>query len=85
LFACQPTDSQPEPFMEASAANSDSIAKNTIRFPHKSHTSVTPCNSCHKGESGSPKLDQSLGHGLCLDCHREQQRGPTECRGCHTR
>jgi hypothetical protein len=87
LLACKPTEKESPAAMHseknATVAPIATTPEQKIRFPHKPHASVISCNTCHKGSSGHPELDQSLGHGLCLDCHRKKQRGPTECQGCH--
>lgn len=72
--------------VSASAATPEAPAPQTdkgVRFPHKPHAAAISCNICHKGTSGKTRIDRSMGHGLCLDCHRQQQRGPRECTGCH--
>lgn len=57
--------------------------KGVVYFPHKSHASAIECNTCHSGASKHPNIDQSTGHGLCLECHRQKRQGPVECSGCH--
>jgi len=54
-----------------------------VYFPHGPHASIIECNTCHYGASRRPVIDQSQGHGLCLECHRKRQQGPIECSGCH--
>ncbi|MGE4545544.1 MAG: hypothetical protein AB7D06_15700 [Pedobacter sp.] len=54
-----------------------------VHFPHGPHASAIECNTCHIGASRRPSIDQSLGHGFCLECHRQKHNGPTECSGCH--
>lgn len=73
---------------KGSAATPDTVVlanKNgDITFPHKAHTQLTECQTCH-GDAGSGKIDlnRDSGHKLCLGCHKEQGAGPTACSGCH--
>ena len=43
----------------------------------------TPCAECHsvKVSTGTP-LKRAY-HQQCINCHKEQNRGPTYCGGCH--
>ncbi len=67
----------------ATAGDSHFSGDKSFYFPHKQHVSVVECNTCHHGTSGQPIFSQSLGHGLCLDCHRQKNKGPVKCAGCH--
>jgi nitrate reductase gamma subunit len=37
------------------------------------------CATCHKGAQAVDVM-----HTACIDCHRSQGKGPTDCNGCHT-
>ncbi|MFO7576741.1 MAG: cytochrome c3 family protein [Pelovirga sp.] len=66
----------------------------TVTFNHTSHEQVTDCASCHHtGEfvqcsschgvnEGIPNTKDTF-HSACIDCHKEQNQGPTRCRDCH--
>ena len=43
----------------------------------------TPCAECHavKADEGTP-LKRAY-HQQCINCHRQENRGPTYCGGCH--
>lgn len=48
---------------------------------------TTRCSACHQ-DSFNPDHPERIGlkaayHGQCMDCHREEAKGPTDCRGCH--
>jgi len=54
---------------------------------HNSGSETPPCSQCH---SNTSKQDNSLKpelahvyHLRCISCHIENQKGPTECTGCH--
>lgn len=65
------------------ATPSDFPSKKHIMFPHKSHAASIACNTCHRGKTGKIDLDRDMGHGLCLDCHRQRKTGPVDCSACH--
>ena len=57
-----------------------------VTFNHKSHASVD-CAKCHADAKGG-KIEglagsKDKGHGLCLECHKAQAKGPTKCAECH--
>ncbi|MDY0262956.1 MAG: cytochrome c3 family protein [Syntrophotalea acetylenica] len=56
-----------------------------LRFPHKPHATLMACSTCHRGGNEKAALTREMGHGLCLDCHRQNKKGPVECAGCHSR
>ncbi len=39
---------------------------------------IKQCAYCHKGV----KADDTM-HGLCINCHVEKKKGPTQCQECH--
>jgi len=63
--------------------------KKGVTFKHKAHTEVvTDCTKCHaKAEGG--KIEgfgkESAHKNVCKDCHSEMKKGPTNCKGCHTK
>jgi hypothetical protein len=50
---------------------------------------VEKCSSCHlDGDAPSMSaagLKDNPFHILCINCHREEKKGPTACRDCHVR
>jgi len=51
---------------------------------------VATCASCHldpeKATTPSSRemsLSKNPFHSLCIDCHKEQTKGPTKCDDCH--
>jgi predicted CXXCH cytochrome family protein len=60
-------------------------AKNgDVTFNHKTHGSVA-CTKCHEKAAGGKieGLTKDKAHGLCVDCHKTQAKGPTKCAECH--
>lgn len=48
---------------------------------------TTRCSACHQ-DSFNPDRPERIGlkaayHGQCLECHRQEARGPVDCNGCH--
>jgi opacity protein-like surface antigen len=72
----------------AIAADVIEMKKGTT-FNHKAHADVVKdCKKCHeKAEGGKvPGFGKDLAHkGACKDCHVEMKKGPTSCKGCHTK
>jgi len=47
------------------------------------------CSACHQ-ESFDPRMPERIGlkaayHITCMDCHKEEGKGPVGCQGCHLR
>ena len=63
--------------------------KKGVSFKHKVHAdSINDCTKCHaKAEGG--KIEgfgkDSAHKKACKDCHTEMTKGPTNCKGCHTK
>lgn len=56
----------------------------TVTFNHTSHENLIDCASCHTPVQGiDQKQRKDAFHDLCINCHKEQQQGPTSCRDCH--
>jgi predicted CXXCH cytochrome family protein len=56
-----------------------------VTFNHKTHP--MDCTKCHADAKGG-KIEglvnnKEKGHGLCLECHKTQAKGPTKCAECH--
>lgn len=85
LMACKQTDWDNHGPIPTSrqATNISQKGNNNISFPHARHASILACNICHRDKVAKMPMDQRLGHGQCLDCHRSKGHGPTECGGCH--
>jgi len=48
---------------------------------------TTRCSACHQ-DSFNPDHPERIGlkaayHKQCMECHQEQSKGPTDCKGCH--
>lgn len=39
---------------------------------------IKKCGKCHTGEKGYETM-----HGLCVDCHISENKGPQKCMECH--
>lgn len=54
-----------------------------------SGTKVIKCTTCHldpKGKVPSMRemsLTKNPFHTRCIECHKQQKKGPTACTGCH--
>jgi mono/diheme cytochrome c family protein len=55
-----------------------------VTFKHTTHA-AQKCAVCH-GE-GAPKaigkMEKEKAHGLCLECHKKEGKGPAKCGECH--
>lgn len=73
-------------FAATSALAADTIvfpAKNgNVTFNHKMHSEKFECKACHEGTPGKFKIDKTVAHKLCKDCHKEKGV-PTKCSSCH--
>ena len=55
-----------------------------VTFNHKTHSSVK-CETCHATPAGG-KIEgfgKDKAHGLCVECHKKEAKGPTKCADCH--
>ncbi len=60
-------------------------AKNgDVTFNHKTHA-AQKCETCHATAAGGKieGLDKDKAHGLCVDCHKKEAKGPAKCAECH--
>lgn len=52
-------------------------------------TGVESCSSCHLDPEGEVpgmremSMKKNPFHMLCMDCHKEEGKGPTKCDDCH--
>lgn len=65
------------------------IVKDCTLCHHHSGVKTPPCKECHgapfkSGELNKPGLAR-IYHLRCISCHKENQKGPTDCTGCHTK
>lgn len=61
--------------------------KRGVSFKHKAHAeALKDCTKCHaKAEGGKIEgFGKDFAHKKCKDCHSEMQKGPTNCKGCHS-
>jgi hypothetical protein len=63
--------------------------KKGVTFKHKAHAdALKDCTKCHeKAEGGKiAGFGKDLAHRkVCKDCHIQMNKGPTNCKGCHTK
>jgi hypothetical protein len=62
--------------------------KKGVTFNHKAHAeALKDCKKCHeKAEGGKIEgFGKDFAHKTCKDCHTEMKKGPTNCKGCHTK
>jgi len=56
-----------------------------VTFKHETHK-AQGCKTCHADEKGGKV--EALGskekaHGLCVECHKKEAKGPAKCADCH--
>lgn len=71
----------------AATLQDDCAACHHYRPADKSKSETMPCRSCHKepfksAVPGRPGLKAAY-HQRCMGCHKEMQKGPTDCQSCH--
>ena len=63
--------------------------KKGVSFKHKVHADqIKDCTKCHDKADGGKIADfgkDSAHKKACKDCHTEMKKGPTNCKGCHTK
>jgi len=63
--------------------------KKGVTFKHKAHAeALKDCKKCHEKVEGGKiaGFGKDLAHKkACKDCHSEMKKGPTNCKGCHTK
>jgi hypothetical protein len=63
--------------------------KKGVTFNHKAHgEALKDCKKCHETAEGGKiaGFGKDLAHKKgCKDCHTELKKGPTACKGCHTK
>ncbi len=67
----------------------DCSACHHLRPKDKDALETTRCRACHQ-ESFDPEYPDRLGlkaayHQQCMECHKEEAKGPVTCTGCHLR
>lgn len=62
--------------------------KKGVSFNHKAHQEMLKdCTKCHAKATGG-KIEgfgKDIAHKTCKECHNEMKKGPTNCKGCHTK
>lgn len=64
------------------------MGKETIKFQHLEHQkrNNNECFHCHKPQEWKIKTwDKEVAHQVCIACHDLNDKGPVECKGCHTK
>jgi hypothetical protein len=62
--------------------------KKGVSFKHKAHAeALKDCKKCHdKAEGGKIEgFGKDYAHKKCKECHTDMKKGPTNCKGCHTK
>ena len=63
------------------------MGEKAVVFQHKKHQQYTnnECFHCHKPQEWKiKKWDKEVAHEICIACHDLYEKGPVECKGCHT-
>jgi hypothetical protein len=77
-------------FFAGSAIAADVMElKKGVTFNHKAHAeNLKDCKKCHENAEGGKiaGFGKDAAHKkACKDCHTEMKKGPTNCKGCHTK
>jgi predicted CXXCH cytochrome family protein len=70
---------------DAPAAPQVIKAKNgDVTFKHETHKALK-CEKCHADAKGGKITFETKekAHGLCVECHKAEKKGPTKCAECH--
>ena len=62
--------------------------KKGVTFKHKVHAdTINDCKKCHETVKGGKitGFGKDYAHKACKECHSELKKGPTTCKGCHTK
>jgi hypothetical protein len=62
--------------------------KKGVSFKHKAHVeSLKDCKKCHENAGGGKieGFNKDFAHKKCRECHSEMKKGPTSCKGCHSK
>jgi hypothetical protein len=63
------------------------MGEKTLSFQHRKHqlSNNNECFHCHKPQEWKiKKWDKEVAHQICIACHDLNDKGPVECKGCHT-
>jgi predicted CXXCH cytochrome family protein len=59
-----------------------------LPFQHLKHQKLNnnECFHCHKPQEWKIKgWNKEVAHQICISCHDLNEKGPVECKGCHTK
>lgn len=62
--------------------------KKGVTFHHKAHAeNLKECKKCHENAAGGKiaGFGRDFAHKKCKVCHSDMKKGPTNCKGCHTK
>jgi len=62
--------------------------KKGVTFKHKAHAdALKDCKKCHETDKGGKiaGFGKEFAHKKCKECHAEMKKGPTNCKGCHSK
>ena len=62
--------------------------KRGVSFKHKAHAdALKNCTKCHEKAAGGKiaGFGKDSAHKTCKECHTEMKKGPTNCKGCHSK
>jgi hypothetical protein len=63
------------------------MGNTSMDFQHLKHqkNNNNECFHCHKPQEWKiKKWDKEVAHQVCIACHDLNDKGPIECKGCHT-
>ena len=63
------------------------MGEHSLDFKHRMHQKLnnSECFHCHKPQEWKiKKWDKEVAHEICIACHDLNDRGPVECKGCHS-
>lgn len=63
------------------------MGNTSLDFQHLKHqkSNNNECFHCHKPQEWKiKKWDKEVAHQVCISCHDLNEKGPVECKECHT-
>lgn len=63
------------------------MGSKTLNFQHREHQKLNnnECFHCHKPQEWKiKKWNKEVAHEVCIACHDLNDKGPVECKGCHS-
>jgi hypothetical protein len=92
LLASFPADQLEDVVLQALPMPPDKVVRETryygtVTVDHRAHLARrAKCITCHDpGPVSKLTFTPRVAHDRCIGCHREQAKGPTDCKGCHVK